>query len=298
MPRRREAGYALLIVLWTTALLGALAAALLATARSDTQLARNVAQAAQAKALADGGIWLAVQYLASLSDGEGPAGHGAAFAYDVGDAKVWVAVEDEAGKIDLNLAPPALIAGLFRSVGLDPGRAAAIADAIADWRDRDGDRRPGGAEDADYARAGRPYAPRNGPFPRLDELRLVAGIDAALFARAAPALTVHSGRTTIDPWAASRAALLAVPGVRPAEVEALLAARAGVTRRGAPLPQLGGVGAYVGRTTGGETFLVRAEAALPGGARALRESVVELVRGGVPPYLILTWRQSERGVAR
>jgi len=295
---RRSGGFALLIVLWTTMLLGVVVAAMLTTTRTEALLTRNLRESARARALAEGGIWLAVHYLAARSAGSGPASHGAAFAYEIGDARVWVAVEDEAGKIDLNAAPGELIRGVFRALGVEDGRAAALADAVLDWRDADSSRRPGGAEDAEYRRAGLPYLPRNAPFPQVDELRLVLGIDDALFGRAAASLTVHSNRPRIDPWAAPRDVLLAVPGIKVEEVDALLATRAQATQRGtAALPRLSGVSRYIERMPGDETFLVRAQAEVAAGPRTVREAIVRLSPGDDPPYEILLWRAAERPVA-
>jgi general secretion pathway protein K len=295
---RRSGGFALLIVLWTTMLLGVVVAVMLTTTRTEALLARNLREAARARALAEGGIWLAVHYLAARSAGSGPASYGAAFAYEIGDARVWVAVEDEAGKIDLNTAPGELIRGLFRTLGADETRAAALTDAIIDWRDADWSRRPAGAEDAEYRRAGLAYLPRNGPFPQVDELRLVLGIDDAMFNRAAASLTVHSNRPRIDPWAAPRDVLLAVPGIKVEEVDAFLAARAQATQRSAAaLPRLSGVSRYIERMPGDETFLIRAQAELAAGSRTTREAIVRLSPGNDPPYEVLLWRTAERPVA-
>ena len=52
--KTRERGFALLIVLWTLGLLALLGTQLLATARQDTQLARNLVDAAET---GSGGKW-------------------------------------------------------------------------------------------------------------------------------------------------------------------------------------------------------------------------------------------------
>jgi hypothetical protein len=83
----------------------------------------------------------------------------------------------EAGKLDVNQAPTALLAAL-------PGMNDAIAAAIGDWRDTDDAPDPaGGAErtDSAYSGAAVPYAPRNFPLETLEELRLVRGVTDALW---------------------------------------------------------------------------------------------------------------------
>jgi len=57
-----------------------------------------------------------------------------------------------------------------------PGMIPAIADAILDWIDADGDPRETGAETDYYAGLPRPYAPRNKLPESLDELLLVKGV--------------------------------------------------------------------------------------------------------------------------
>ncbi len=56
----RQRGFALLIVLWTLALLALLGTQLLATGRQDTQLARNLLDAAVLEAAANGAVQQAI----------------------------------------------------------------------------------------------------------------------------------------------------------------------------------------------------------------------------------------------
>ncbi len=83
----------------------------------------------------------------------------------------------EAGKIDASNAPfPVLMA--------IPGMTDEVAAAIIDWRDEDEEvYNDIGAEapDAAYQGAPVPYAPRNGPFQTVDELRLIRGVTDHLF---------------------------------------------------------------------------------------------------------------------
>lgn len=88
------------------------------------------------------------------------------------------ALEPLAGRIDANHAPAEALAAL-------PGCDAGIAAAIVDWRDADDTPDPGGGaerSDGAYAGAAVPYAPRNAPIETLDELALVRGMTAALWA--------------------------------------------------------------------------------------------------------------------
>jgi hypothetical protein len=105
-----------------------------------------------------------------------------------------VAAVGEGSKIDINAASDDLIEGLAGAAvaaeGRSPADGLAVAHAIMDWRDANQDRRLAGAESDDY---GDPGGPRDGPFAFLAELRSVRGVDRELFARLAPAVTVHPG---------------------------------------------------------------------------------------------------------
>src|SRR5262249_3621688 len=73
----------------------------------------------------------------------------------------------------------------------------AVADAIMDYRDADGDRRPQGAERSEYLEAGRPYGPKNAPLSVVDELEQVLGLNAGDVALLRPHVTVYSGQSAI-----------------------------------------------------------------------------------------------------
>jgi len=81
-------------------------------------------------------------------------------------------VEDEAGKLNLNYAPPEALAAL-------PGMTAERVDCLMDFIDPDSDVRGQGAEQEYYDTLGRPYVINNGPLRTLETLLLVKGFDAA-----------------------------------------------------------------------------------------------------------------------
>jgi hypothetical protein len=116
---------------------------------------------------------------------------------DIGEGTVLtIAVQDEAGKVDLNIASPPLLRALVVGLGFSDGEAA--VDAILDYRDEDDDRRVSGAERNEYLAAGRPYGPRNGPFLAVEELVDVLGISQANAGLLRPFVTMHSGLAAID----------------------------------------------------------------------------------------------------
>jgi DNA uptake protein ComE-like DNA-binding protein len=56
-----------------------------------------------------------------------------------------------------------------------------IIDAILDWIDSDDERRPGGAESADYEALAIPYSAKNAPMDSIDELLKVQGVTPFMF---------------------------------------------------------------------------------------------------------------------
>jgi general secretion pathway protein K len=112
-----------------------------------------------------------------------------------------VRLQDAVGLVDLNAAQPPQLATLFVAVGVQPDRAAVLADRVADWRDPSGLRRPLGAQAAEYAAAGAP-PPANRPFEIETEIEKVLGVSPALARCVEPLVTVYSGASVVDPASA------------------------------------------------------------------------------------------------
>ncbi len=289
---RSHSGIALVIVLWGLAILSALALGFSATTRTETLLARNQLERTQARYLADAGVHHAIRLLTDPAAREALCIDGTPFEFALGESSVEIAIRDEGGRIDLNEAPAALLAGLFEGAVEEPDEARTLSDAVLDWRDGDSQRRPFGAERADYTRAGLDYGPRDGPFVAVEELRLVKGVSAAVFARIAPLITVYSHLAGIDGGLAEAGTLQALPGVDAAAAErhmALRAARDDCTNRG-PLPPISGAEAFLVKSHG-LAYTVTAEAAMASGAVFRRQAVVWLNLRPDRPYLILSWSE-------
>jgi len=225
----RQRGFALLIVLWTLALLALLGMQLLTTSRQDTQVARNLLDAATLEAAANGAVQQAIfSLLDSSSRRWSPDGllHPVRF----GRAVVGVRIEDEAGKVNPSIASAGLLQALLQQVGADAVTAAAVAASIVEWRLASGT--PGGsnAVAARYAAAGRDYAPSGGPFANVGDLGAVIGMTPELLARLRPHLTVFTdsdpGATTRDPVVAQA---LAAVGQRDVNVDEIGAGLVSVT---------------------------------------------------------------------
>ena len=199
-PRQR--GFALLIVLWTLALLALLGTQLLATSRQDTQLARNLLDAATLEAAANGAVQQAIFNLLDNSN-RGWSADGTQHIIRLGRAIVAVQVDDEAGKVNPNIASPALLQALMQQVGTDQMTAAAVAASIVEWRLASGVANRPSPVALRYASAGRDYGPSGAAFASVGELGNVLGMTPQLLARLGPHLTVFTDSdpsvTTRDP---------------------------------------------------------------------------------------------------
>lgn len=288
--RRDSRGMALLSVLWASGVLALLAAGLASSSRTEARLARNLLENARAEALADAAVQRGLLGLLEADPARlWQPGRVYELALPGGAARV--TIEDEDAKIDLNVAPPELLAGLFRTLAVEDEDAAALADRIVDFRDDDQETSPLGAEDADYAAMGLGHGAKDDAFSANEELFLIPGMTAELYERVRPHVTVFSGAEGVDPLLASGTVLAAIPGITDDLVETLLAAAADAD----PFELVDDEIIYelelyfvFSRAT---TYTVRAEAVSDGGAAFIREAVIDLAGGTDLPYLIYGWRR-------
>ncbi len=93
-----------------------------------------------------------------------------------GDGEYVVDLQDESGKININLAQPLQIRALLDATGIPQQDVEIIADSIMDWRDADSDRLPNGAEDDYYQSLNPPYKAKDGNLDTVEELLLIRGV--------------------------------------------------------------------------------------------------------------------------
>ena len=207
-PASSQRGFVIVAVLWILIALSSLAmifsmylsASAHAVAVGDTAL--------KAEALVSAGVELTAYQLTLAEDDKRPLR--GAFHFRMNDADVAVTFTSEAARIDLNLAPKELLAGLFAALGARKDAAMEDADRIVGWRTRP---QPGAVNDeaALYAAAGLVYPPRQALFTHANELTLVVGLPPALVERALPYVTVFNGSSNVDPKIAAPEVLAALP---------------------------------------------------------------------------------------
>ncbi|HEY0861545.1 general secretion pathway protein GspK [Pseudoxanthomonas sp. F37] len=276
----RMRGAALLLVLWLVALLTALVGAYALTARMEALQGRVGSRGAMAQEIARAGMEYALVRVADRNPETHWQPNGRAYAWRFDGHEVQVRIIDETGKVDLNQAEVPLLSRLMQALGEPPDTGDALAAAIVDWRDADDLSQPvGGAEDGDYAAAGRPYGAKDAPFETIAELEQVLGMTPGLYARLAPFLTLYSGRGQPDATYAQGPVLVAM-GM---DATAWLAQREAAGAAGAL--QLVG--------TGSGTYSIESRARLADGREASLRTVVRAGASPVPgsAYTLLRWEE-------
>jgi general secretion pathway protein K len=108
------------------------------------------------------------------------------------DASFRVQIEDESGKIPLNLfimnnvvnanVHEMLIRLLsLPEFGLESDKVMEIINSLKDWMDNDDEVTATGAETAYYKSLDRPYAAKNAPIENLEEILMIKGVTKALY---------------------------------------------------------------------------------------------------------------------
>jgi general secretion pathway protein K len=240
--RSPEQGMILIALLWILAALSLLALNLSSTVRGELNVASASIQGEKAYFFARGGLEAALYQLVYPS--ADPEKQKARFPYRDGMNHFWitsddwvchVAVQDEAGKIDLNFANEIVLKRLMQNTGIEEPQAETMVESILRWRDRDNSQ---GARDNDT-----PLAPagKRHLFSSLEELLLVDGIsrevmygavrkgrdgEARLYRGLADFVTVYSEKAQINLNYAEPEVIAALPGIDRQTAENIVNARA------------------------------------------------------------------------
>jgi general secretion pathway protein K len=262
---RDEAGSITILALWSIAIIAFLLAAATATTRTELRTTQNALAESQARLAAVAGTQLGVGRLLRRRATGTRVFDGTPEMWRDGAIPVEIAIIDEAGKIDPNMAPAELLSGLLVAVGRPRDEADRLACNILAWRGgvilgcgEDGTRRP------------------SRRFAMPEQLAQVTGFDERLYDAVADYVTVATHATKIDPLVAARPVLLAIPGAEPTTVDTFLESRAQWHDAGVADSGLGALHAVDFVTTSpAEEFTIRAIAAA-GSARYRADLLVRL----------------------
>ncbi len=226
-----------------------------------------------------------------------------------------VDIQDESGKINLNMASMEQLRALAEAAGISKEDADIIVDSIMDWRDADKLFRINGAEDEYYQALDPPYKAKNGRFDTVEELMMVKGVTPEYFygypERAVDGsviyrfglsryFTVYSNRNQINVNYAPLPVLLSVPGM-PAEAAKLIYER----RLAKPFKNTSEITRDIPINLGTQTmpllttdqtniFMLTASAhAERSKAKRVIRTIISLQRGGDnAPYQTLYWNEN------
>lgn len=281
--KARHQGIALILVLWVLVLLTIIAGSFAYSVHGSTQMAANSVDIAKAQSLADGGVFRGVfEMLSASNTSTAWKANGKTHPMQLAGQTVAVTLTDEAGKIDINGAPPALLVGLMQSVGLGADQASELAQEIAVWRSPP----PTGAGLQPPIGALVPH----GPFTNVEELQQIPGLSPRLFRLIAPLLTVYTGLPGVNTLIAPVAVLRAIPGVSPQVAQAYAQQRMVLLQSNQAVPPLVQAGTYNIASLSGVVG-VQATVQLPSGVVFSREAVVRVTNQPGHPYQILSWRE-------
>ena len=223
MTRQRQSGVALVMVTWLGVLGTLVVLNLSALVRVEVKEVGARVAAAQARAAAESGIWIALEAITRSAEEPWPI-NGRTIEFPFGDFELEIAVQGQSGLLDLNRTSIDLIQQAVETVLEDAGRAEVLAAVIGDARDsltrsaaasalRQGARQ----------RAGAAAGPR--PFRTVEELGRVADLPVAQFDALASLFTVHSQSGEVQVALAPDSVLRALPDLVAGGTDALLASR-------------------------------------------------------------------------
>ena len=190
----RQRGFALLMVLWIMGMLALLVAQFTTTGRTETRIAANLRANAVAQAAADGALHEAILRLIQGSW----VADGRPRIIRTEDAVVQVRVQNQATKVNPNLATVPILQTLLTNAGIDPGKAAALARAIVDWRTSGAASALGGSKISQYTSAGLPFGPASKLFDSVEEIGQVIGMTPTILMRIEPFLSVYQESDPTD----------------------------------------------------------------------------------------------------
>lgn len=294
MPRiiRQQTGVALVLVLALTALLTIMAGSYTLSMRRELDLVRNTRDHSQALALAESGLNYAQMMLLVSDLQKRWRTDGTEYKRQFGNGNFKVKIIEETGKIDVNFVELELLNGLFESIGLEKEHAAEIVDAILDWRDEDDLVRLHGAEKDDYKDQDLPYQPRNDLFQTIEELQLVLGVTPEIFGKLEHLLTVYSTIAGIDPTKASRAVLMAIPGVDAQIIDTYLLERQTAAENNEPPPVFPAQAGIPFDQQAVNVYSIESQGILSSGATATVFTTIRMpestARG---PFEMLSWKK-------
>jgi general secretion pathway protein K len=267
---RASSGAILVAVLWSIALLSALAMAASTTFRGFSGIMALDRDRVRADAILTAGLEVAAGLVARLEDL--PLAPTEA-EVRLSTGKLRVRLTDEGGRIDIGKAPVELLTSLFRSVGA--ADAPKLAEAVVEWRK------------AAAALSEQPLTEQQ-LFSDVGQLRSIPGLPPGLPAAVAPLATVF-GNVTVNPLTAPAEVIAAFPGVDRGSLAAILATRARFPQDGTRVSRMLGAAQKFVDAAAPKAVRVEVAATLEDGFTRAARAVIVVLQDDSQPYRILAW---------
>jgi general secretion pathway protein K len=235
----KQRGVALILVLWVLSILTLMAGSFTLTMRRETAGLSHTKENAQALAQAKSGLVLAQAMLLQEDETKRWRVDGSIYEIESETAKTRIRVVSEFGKIDINSATAKLLHHVLQFASLETQAQQQLENAILDWRDEDENTRPFGAEKAEYKAEKLSYAPRNKPFRSFEELQMLKGMNANVFAWMQKIFTIYAaGQTEVEVNTSSREVLAVLPEIDAMQLDNYFSVRRQAIINHAPMPQI------------------------------------------------------------
>jgi general secretion pathway protein K len=279
-PRR---GAILVTVLWSIALLSALAMAASVTFRGFAGVMAVERDRVQADALLSAGLETAAGIVDALGD---------APLMDI-ESRVKLAtgsarlrLNDEGGRIDIGKAPVIVLAALLRSAGAPEAAANDVAQRIVERR------YPRNAARGDPALRLTNGAIRTSatsqPFSDVRQLQFIPGMAPEWVAAMEPLTTVFGGET-VNPLTAPRGVIAVLPGVEKGQVDAFLRERRSFPADVDRLVRTVGAARQYLAVKPQRVASIELMAELANGYAVAARSVIVILPQDSQPYRVLVW---------
>jgi general secretion pathway protein K len=259
---RREGGFAIIAALWAAALLAIMTLSILQIVGADARVGRGREDVATLNNVADAAVNIAILAMLGPRATQPPV-NAAPFAVPFDGYIAQVRVQDEAGKIDLNMANVATLRAVLTNAGLDSGASIDIANRILVLR----------GENAATSSAQR--------LQSVEDLQSVVGITPEILSRVVPLVTVYSQTSWIDPAFATLNVLNVFRTIDPN-------AEAAWRRKEQERAGLRGADPSPGVALG-HAFTITAEVVGPAASRVVRVAIIRLTGQKQQPLLIYAW---------
>lgn len=175
----RQAGVALVMVLWFVAAMSLLVTGIMGQAKLDIRLSQLYLRQAQAEALGDGAIQMAILDMLEKRRERSPQPSVPVLRDRWGDVEFYTEIRSASGFIEPNYASERMLRLLLeRSAELEPEAAALLASRIVRWRTP--------LEENQRPEPGF----RHGRFESPEDLLLVEGVTKDVYDKIEPAITV------------------------------------------------------------------------------------------------------------